>query len=227
MLNDSLLNEIATESREMRILSTAGLSIETRALTGTDGNEVQQEYFSGCAVKYGVRSQDLGGFVEIIDEHAFDECDMSDVVCLINHDNNIILGRTLAGTLTLDNRAGDGLYFLTPVDNDDPDHVRYKRKIQKGEIRGCSFQFVTFDRSDATVWDWEQNPYLRTVKQIKKLYDVGPVTFPAYLQTNTDVAKRDLSSAKEKQKQAEPPTPPASPTNLYEYRARALAHATH
>jgi HK97 family phage prohead protease len=223
MLNDSLLDETAAE---MRIVPTAGIGIEMRAMPGPDGTTVDKKYIAGCAVKFGVRSQDLGGFIEIIDEHAFDECDISDVVGLINHDNNIILGRTTAGTLVLEIRAGDGVYFAIPFDEEDPDHVRYARKIEKGEITGCSFQFITFDRSDATVWDWEQNPYLRTVKQIKRLFDVGPVTFPAYLQTNTEVAKRDLTSALAK-RQPTPPEPPASPTNLYEYRARALAHATH
>ncbi len=198
----------------------AGLRIEKRA--GEDGSD--REYFSGCAVKFGVRSQNLGGFIEIIDKDAFTECDMTDVVALVNHDNNLILGRTLAGTLTLELRAGDGLYFLIPVDSEDPDHLRYKRKIQKGEIRGCSFQFSIPDNSAATEWDFEQTPYLRTVKKIKKLYDVGPVTFPAYTQTNTEVAKRDLASAVAERQQ--PPIPPIdeaptiTPLSTYQRRAR-------
>jgi HK97 family phage prohead protease len=214
--------------KERRIIGDTLLKVEKRA-----EGEGERDYFVGCAVKFGVRSQNLGGFIEIIDANAFAECDMTDVVGLINHDSNIILGRTLAGTLTLELRAGDGVYFVIPVDTEDTDHLRYRRKIEKGEIRGCSFQFEIPDNSLATEWDFEHTPYLRTIKKIKKLYDVGPVTFPAYLQTDTSVASRALETAKadhdrilaeQRQAEEQQATPPFTgiPLSTYQRRVRGL-----
>ena len=56
---------------------------------------------SGYALKFGTRSHNLGGFIEMIDKRALDQTDMSDVRALIDHDPSKIL-RTSAGTLKLE-----------------------------------------------------------------------------------------------------------------------------
>ncbi|MGR6999934.1 HK97 family phage prohead protease [Yinghuangia aomiensis] len=56
---------------------------------------------SGYAAKYNTRSQDLGGFVETLAPGAFARAirEAHDVRAVINHDANLILGRTAAGNL--------------------------------------------------------------------------------------------------------------------------------
>ena len=61
--------------------------VELRAKQG-DSREVE-----GYAVVFNA-STDLGYFTEEIDKHAFDNCDMSDVYLLFNHDENQILAGT-------------------------------------------------------------------------------------------------------------------------------------
>lgn len=212
--------ELLVAERETRVLPTGTIGIETRA-----AGDATQTYFAGCAVKFGTRSQLLGWFVEIIDEKALDGCDMTDVVGLFNHNNDLILGRTTAGTLTLELRAGDGLYYLIPYDDTDADHVRVRRKIDKGEVTGCSFQFSIALRGQ----EWDTDPVsgveVRTITKIAKLYDVGPVTFPAYLDTMASVdtrAKRDHDSAMLEKRQADEQTePPADTDWLWQAEARA------
>ncbi|MBW7636576.1 HK97 family phage prohead protease, partial [Bacillus licheniformis] len=69
-----------------------------KAHTEEDGPKV----ISGYALKFGTRSHNLGGFIEIIDKRALDHTDLSDVRALIDHDPSKILGRVSAGTLKLD-----------------------------------------------------------------------------------------------------------------------------
>lgn len=180
------------EEAERRVLNINDFGIESRTITRADGQQQQVDVIVGKATPFNQYSQLLGWFKEQIVPAAFDSCDMSDVVCLKNHDNNLILGRT-ADTLTLEVRA-DGLYFVayppnTQTGRDTLEEIRSKM------IKGCSFQFSIAPGGS----DWDTDPEtgveIRTIKKIAKLYDVGPVTFPAYLQTNTDAAKRDHESA--------------------------------
>lgn len=168
-------------SKEKRILDQSALQVETRG-----EGDAKRKVIVGCAIKYNVRSQLLGWFFEQIDERALDEADLSDVVALFNHDNNIVLGRTLSGTLTLEKRS-DGLYYVIEPPTS-ANHIL--ESIERGDVRGSSFQFTVAPGGA----DWDTDPEtgadVRTVKKIKRLYDVSPVTFPAYLDTDTDVAKR-------------------------------------
>lgn len=209
------------DERERRTIpaTIAELHIETRAVKRADGEDAQQEVITGKAVVFNQLSQNLGWFREQIDPRAFDDCDMSDVVCLKNHDNNLPLGRT-ADSLTLEVKA-DGLYFVAvpPATQNAKDTLE---EIRAKVIRGCSFQFMVAPGGR----DWDTDPEtggeISTVKRISRLLDVGPVTFPAYLQTDTAVAKRDHDSARQEQRKEEPPFT-GIPLSTYQRRARELA----
>lgn len=171
---------------EKRILEDT-LKVETREVGGK-----KTKVIVGSALKFNTRSQLLGWFVEQIDERALDETDMNDVVALFNHDNNIVLGRTLSGTLELEKRE-DGLYYvITP-----PNYASHVvEMVERGDVRGSSFQFSVAAGGS----DWDTDPdtgvEVRTVKKIARLIDVSPVTFPAYLSTDTSVAKRSFEDHK-------------------------------
>lgn len=226
---------------EIRTLTAAVLCIETRTIKRADGTEQTREVIVGKAVGFNELSQLLGGwFREQIEPGALDGCDVSDVVCIKNHDNNILLGRKnarmQAESLTLEIRE-DGAYFVAyPPDTQAArDTIE---EIRAGLILGCSFQFTVAPGGSEWGTDPETGGEVRTVKKIAKLYDVGPVTFPAYLQTDTSIAKRDYDSAKEQRatleaerRQAQDPTPKDAPnpeavaaalTIEHDHRARRL-----
>jgi len=108
---------------------------------------------------------------------------VSDCRSLFNHDPNLIMGRTLAGTLRI--KEDDvGLAF----ENDPPD-TSYSRDLQvsmqRGDISQCSFGFTVSDKGDS----WERdsaNPgqFIRSINSIARLYDASPVTYPAYVDTS-------------------------------------------
>lgn len=138
----------------------------------------------GHAAVFNRMSEDLGFFREKIEPGAFKQtlADKDDVRALFNHDPNNVLGRSTAGTLRL-KEDDEGLR----VEIDPPDTQLARDlmvSIDRGDVSQMSFGFET--RKDE--WDHsdKQNP-VRTLVDVK-LYDVSPVTFPAY--PDTDVAAR-------------------------------------
>jgi len=121
--------------------------------------------------------------VERIDRHAFDRAilERHDVRALYNHNENFILGRTSSGTLKL---SVDDIGLRYDVDIPDTTWGRdVMESIRRGDLTGSSFSF--FIRSEL----WEERdgkPDLATIKDLD-LFDVGPVTFPAYEGTSTGV----------------------------------------
>jgi uncharacterized protein len=171
--------------------------IEVRSFEGSDivieERDGGPKAIVGYAIVFGQRSQNLGGFFEVIDERALAKTDMSDVVAVFNHDNNYILGRNSSNTLTL-KQDKKGLRYEIPYDEQDPDHVRLMRKIQRGDVKGSSFKFSIARQGDEWEEEKESGAYVRTVTNISRLYDVGPVVNPAYLQTTA--SKRSLEEWK-------------------------------
>jgi HK97 family phage prohead protease len=193
------------DGREMR-LATTPPAVEYRAV---EGGGQEPAAFVGQAIVCGVRSVPLGfpgfRFVEIIEATALDDTDISQVEGTFNHNSDCLLGHTRSGTLVLERSADGGLSYRIPYDALDPDHVRVMRKIERGDVVGSSFQFMCPD--GGCTWAEEQDAaggslYVRTVSKISKLYDVCPVTSPAY--TDSKAAKRSL----EQHQQELPPSGP-------------------
>lgn len=121
---------------------------------------------------------DLTWFREQIAPGAFREAiGRDDVRCLFNHDPNCVLGRNRAGTLRL-SEDEVGLYFEC-----DPPDTQWGRDIvtsmQRGDISQCSFGFLPTKQE----WDETGDVPLRTIKACQ-LFDVSPVTYPAYDSTD-------------------------------------------
>ena len=161
-------------------------------LRAVDGGVVLEGY----AAVFNRYSQNLGGFVEQIDPAAFtDALTRTDgTVGLFNHDPNNLLGTVASGTLTLE-PDNIGLRYAIPIDMEDPDGQRVAAKARSRKLRGSSFSF-TVAEGGAEWSTTDQGFPLRTIRNISTLYDVGPVTFPAFLQTQDEglaVALRSLA----------------------------------
>lgn len=113
-----------------------------------------------------------------------------DTRALFNHDVSLILGRTEAGTCVL-SVDKIGLRFEVTLPGSDIGQ-RVAEAVQRGDITGCSFSFT----ADKQSWIEEKQAdgSTLTIREISDvtLYDVGPVTFPAYEGTDVSVAKRSL-----------------------------------
>lgn len=164
----------STEAVERRISGT----IELR--DGPSGSPM----LVGYGAVFNQLSDDLGGFRELIEPGAFTKTlnDGADVRALFNHDPNLVLGRARAGTLRLreDER---GLAYEIDV----PD-TQYGRDLvtsmKRGDITQSSFAF----RPLRWLWEIDEASDTRVWRQQEvALYDVSPVTYPAYPQTSSAV----------------------------------------
>lgn len=176
-----------------------GIETERRSIMGAEvrmEGEGNKARIVGYGAKFKVRSQDLGGFVEVIDPGFFNPAieEAQDVRGLFNHDPSLILGRTKPRTMEL--VVDDiGIYYrITPGDNQAGRDAVVS--IGRGDVDGSSFGFtVAEDR-----WDLMGDTVVRTLLKIHTLYDVGPVTYPAYPSATTgiEVAKRSMQEWKSK-----------------------------
>lgn len=146
---------------------------------------------TGYAATFDQASIDLGGFVETIAQGAFSSVLEDDCRCLRNHLDDVILGRTAAGTLRLE-QDSVGLRFECDL----PDTTAGRdtaESIRRGDITGCSFQFTI--AADGASWDFAAAVAKRTITKVGRLYDVGPVTFPAYESTRVDMRSVEAARA--------------------------------
>lgn len=147
----------------------------------------------GYAYKFNARSQNLGGFREEILPGAGAESILrDDVRALVNHDANRILGRNRAGTLRL-SEDSTGLEYEIDAD----ERQSYVRDLlvalERGDVTQSSFGFRVAPDGEDWVQDEDEFP-LRRIRRMS-LFDVSPVTYPAYLSTEATVSRRALDVA--------------------------------
>lgn len=141
---------------------------------------------------------DGGWFREQVAPGAFaDSIQTDDVRALFNHDPNHVLGRNRAGTLKLQEDERGLLIEVSPPD------TQFARdllvSIDRGDITQMSFGFEIL--KDSWVKSEDNQPDLRTLEKVR-LWDVSPVTFPFYRET--DVAVRSHELWQQTQKEPEP-----------------------
>lgn len=155
-----------------------------------DGNLYIEGYFAVFNSIYEL----WPGATESIAPGAFDESVDDDVRALYNHNTDIVLGRTSAGTMEI-RQDVKGLWGRVKINRDDSDAMNAYARIQRGDITGCSFGFdidaqETEYRDDGSV-HW-------TITKISPLYEISPCTFPAYQDTTVSARKKDLDEIKRK-----------------------------
>ncbi len=138
----------------------------------------------GYAAVFNSMSQDLGGFREKIAPGAFKETiEAADVRALWNHDSNFVLGRNKSGTLALSEDENGLMMEVTPPDTQWARDLMIS--IDRGDVTQQSFGFRTVSDS----WEKKDGEEIRTLEEVE-LFDVSPVTYPAY--PDTSVALRSM-----------------------------------
>ena len=154
-------------------------------------------YIEGYFAVFNSNYQIFDGATESIAPGAFTDELAGDVRALINHDDTLVLGRTLAGTLKLSEDT-HGLYGSILVNRNDQDAMNAYARVQRGDVSQCSFGFQILEEdfedrgSEGVHW---------TIKKVK-LYEVSVCTFPAYTDTNVKARKDDLDEIRERKKEA-------------------------
>ncbi len=165
------------------------------------GNDMERRYVRGVKVRADGGKQviegyaavfneqyDSGYFVETVKPGAFQRAlkEKDDVRALVNHDPNNLIGRTKAGTLRM-KEDSQGLHF--EVDLPDTQVGRdLATSIERGDMDGCSFGFKVEKQSWRDEEKDGQTIRFRDIEGVK-LYDVGPVTYPAYDGTSVGMTR--------------------------------------
>lgn len=167
-------NKAMTQTIERRVLGVS--SIEMRQ------EENEKPKLVGYPAVFNSLSENLGGFREKISPGAFADSigNDADVRAFWNHNSDMVLGRTKAGTLRV--KEDDyGLY----AEIDPPESAAaLLESVKRGDVNQMSFGFRVNpdgDRFDAD----EDGMIIRTLLSVQ-LLEVSPVAFPAYLQTSVD-----------------------------------------
>ncbi len=174
------------ETRTTRIDKNAK-ALSFRLIPPEDGEGMP--IIEGYAAVFNKPSEDLGGFTEFIAPGAFtNSIKNDDVRALINHDTGLsTIGRTSAGTLELSEDKHGLKYRVQPPDTSAGRDI--VELIKRGDITQSSFGFQTVTDK----WETIDGAEVRTVIEAK-LFDVSPVTFAAY--PDTEVAVRSLEKHK-------------------------------
>jgi uncharacterized protein len=175
---------------------------ETRSLALADA-EVRVEardgkrFLLGHAAVFNSWSQDLGGFIERIQPGAFARAlaGGADVRFLVNHNRDLILGRTRSKTLTLAEDAKGLRFELAAADT--PIAAHYLEACNRGDLDGMSFRFYALKES----WNWDANPPQRDLIEVD-IDDVCLATYPAY--ADATAAMRTLEDHRRSQPRRDP-----------------------
>lgn len=160
--------------------------------TRSDDND--DLYLEGYFAVYGDIYNVWDGATESIAPGAFEESIHGDVRALYNHDDNLILGRTSAGTLELKDDS-HGLWGRIKLNRNDTDAMNAYERIKRGDVTGCSFGFnieseETDYREDGTV-HW-------TITKVNPLYEISPCVFPAYGATSVSARGKELDDMRKR-----------------------------
>jgi len=135
-------------------------------------------------------------FYEKIDERAFDNTDMTDVIFLRDHEG-AVMARTKNGTIEL-SVDSHGLKSKTDLGLTERSRDMYE-DIAVRNYTQMSFSFIVDD--DEYIDDGEK--ITRHIKSIEKIFDISAVAFPANSGTDIGISYRSLFDGAIEQREAE------------------------
>jgi len=182
----------AIDERAERRFFTGMLSFDEVEENGA--KVLDENTLVGYAAVFNSDSEDFGGWVERIDPGFFDGLiDDEQTVALFNHDMNQVLGRNGVNVKLMIDKNGLQ-YKIRSLDTTIGQDVQ--KLVRAKVISKSSFAFTVKEESwtkgDAT----KGIPAVRTLLKGEALYDVSPVTRPAY--PKTTVGARSFEKALKK-----------------------------
>lgn len=183
------MEKLTKDGRDFRRFA----EFEVRAL---EENEEKELWVEGYAVRFNeptvLWEYDGKEYKEQVDDRAFDDADLSDVIFNYNHSGKVI-ARTRNKTLQL-SVDDKGLYIKARVDGTEEGRRIYE-EIKGGYIDRMSYSYTVSEAA------YDSENRMRTIRKIKKLYDVSAVDIPAY--DTTSIYARSLIDAEKEVREKE------------------------
>lgn len=169
---------------------TRTFNFEVRA----EQNEQHGHFLTGRPIVYN-QVTNMGWYDEVIAPGALDNTDLKDVRLLIGHNDSMVpLARSRNNnensTMQLmPNELGMDMRADLDIENNGDSRKLYSA-TQRGDITGMSFAFVV----DGDAWDDIDSEHpKRTIRSIKRVFEVSAVAFPAYEGTKLEARSEDAA----------------------------------
>lgn len=160
-----------------------------QARADENGNRIIEGYFAVFNSVY-----DMGyGMSESIAPGAFTNTISDDIRALVNHNTDLVLGRTTVRTLEL-RQDERGLWGRIVINPEDSDAMNLYARVQRGDVSQCSIGFDIL--SEET--DYREDGTIHWTITDTKLWEVSCCTFPAYTETAISARKHDLDEIRRK-----------------------------
>ena len=188
------------KEREYRALAAPLMAANTNKRIDTE------YYVEGYATTFNQpytlwEFEDGTKYYEMIDRHALDNADMSDVIMQYDHEGRVFARQSNKSLIIEPN--DQGLFIAADLGRTDLARGLHQ-DIRAGMIPKMSWAFVVAEDS------YDRETHTRTILRVKKVYDVSAVSIPANDATN--IAARNFASGRREAEQRE----------LLERRAAAL-----
>ena len=137
---------------------------------------------------------DLGWMKEVIDRHAFDNADMSDIVMKYNHEDSVLpMARTRGGSLQF-NIDDHGLKIRAKLPDTSVNRDIYTL-IKEGVLSKMSFAFTVKNE------EYDYDTDTRKILGYDKIFDVSVIDVPAY--ETTEIYARNKEQYEKEKRQYE------------------------
>lgn len=164
----------------------------------TRSDDAGNPIIEGMFVVYDSVYKVYDGATESIAKGALKGAIDGDVRALYNHNSDLVLGRTSAGTLRLQ-ETDAGLWGSITINKNDSDAMNAYERIARGDVTGASFGFDIV-RESTTVGDNGEVHW--TIEEINPVYEISPCVFPAYEATHISARGKELNIIRERKLQA-------------------------
>lgn len=163
------------DNREYRSFA----ALQTHAPDG--GEQSGTMVLEGYALTFDQPYELAEGLYEVIDRHALDGADLTDVIMQYDH-QGAVLARLRNQTLAL--MADEhGLYVRADVSKSPRGRDLYE-EVSNGLVDRMSFGFTVAEGG----WDYDPATRTSTIRSISKVFDVSAVSMPA--NPNTEISAR-------------------------------------
>ena len=164
------------KSREYRNLSILQPQANQKRI---DSEHYVEGYATTFDKPYELYEFDGVKYYEVIDRHALDGADMSDVIMQYDHEGKV-LARKSNGTLIVE-PDDNGLFVCADLGKSQASKEMFE-EIGSGLVTRMSWAFVVTEES------YDRETRTRRILKIKKVYDVSAVSIPA--NDDTEISAR-------------------------------------
>ncbi len=164
------------------------------AISDTDDGLTLEGYAAVFDSPTHISNRFEGDFTETINRGAFANVIRANPkpVMQFDHGLDTAIGSTPIGAIQSMREDERGLWVSARL-HDNWLSLPVRHAIESGSLHGMSFRFLTPEDGSGETWSDDRSP--RSVTDISYLPELGPVTFPAYADTEVSVRARKFAEA--------------------------------